>query len=183
MKSSQRENWNYLSCKVLNRPWLSISMCFWPLCCLFSFDIRNLTTPLVSSNSSHVDNIRSKRVFSLNCSAHYGEFVSQSFSHINWTLMWTPVKRIPIACAVQSTVLVAVYILHLLYSYNFNPIKNTHLRHVTVHYFSRIVQPEAVVDNIRSKRVFSLNCSAHYGEFVSQSFSHINWTGIKATSK
>ena len=23
----------------------------------------------------------------------------------------------------------------LLYSYNFNPIKNTHLRHVTVHYF------------------------------------------------
>jgi hypothetical protein len=24
------------------------------------------------------------------------------------------------------------------------PIKNTHLRHVTVHYFSRIVQPEAV---------------------------------------
>jgi hypothetical protein len=32
----------------------------------------------------------------------------------------------------------------LLYSYNFNPIKNTHLRHVTVHYFSRVVQPEAV---------------------------------------
>ena len=32
----------------------------------------------------------------------------------------------------------------LLYSYNFNPIKNTHLRHVTVHYFSRILQPEAV---------------------------------------
>ena len=32
----------------------------------------------------------------------------------------------------------------LLYSYSFNPIKNTHLRHVTVHYFSRIVQPEAV---------------------------------------
>jgi hypothetical protein len=34
--------------------------------------------------------------------------------------------------------------IQLLYSYNFNPIKNTHLRHVTVHYFSRIVQPEAV---------------------------------------
>jgi hypothetical protein len=32
----------------------------------------------------------------------------------------------------------------LLYSYNLNPIKNTHLRHVTVHYFSRIVQTEAV---------------------------------------
>ena len=32
----------------------------------------------------------------------------------------------------------------LLYSYNFNPIKNTHLRHVIVHYLSRIVQPEAV---------------------------------------
>jgi hypothetical protein len=27
---------------------------------------------------------------------------------------------------------------------SFNQIKNTHLRHVTVHYFSRIVQPEAV---------------------------------------
>jgi hypothetical protein len=25
---------------------------FWPLCCLFFFDIRNLITPLVSSNSS-----------------------------------------------------------------------------------------------------------------------------------
>jgi hypothetical protein len=35
-------------------------------------------------------------------------------------------------------------LLLLLYSYNFNPIKNTHLRHVTVHYFSCIVQPEAV---------------------------------------
>ena len=32
----------------------------------------------------------------------------------------------------------------LLYSYDFNPIKNTHLRHVTVYYVSRIVQPEAV---------------------------------------
>jgi hypothetical protein len=32
----------------------------------------------------------------------------------------------------------------LVYNYNFNPIKNTHLRHVIVHYFSRIVQPEAV---------------------------------------
>ena len=30
-----------------------------------------------------------------------------------------------------------------LYNYNFNPIKNMHLRHVIVHYFSRIVQPEA----------------------------------------
>jgi hypothetical protein len=34
----------------------------------------------------------------------------------------------------------------LLYGYNFNPIKNTQLRHMTVHYFSRIVQPEAVLD-------------------------------------
>jgi hypothetical protein len=25
---------------------------FWPLCCLFFFDIRILITPLVSSNSS-----------------------------------------------------------------------------------------------------------------------------------
>ena len=28
--------------------------------------------------------------------------------------------------------------------YNCNPIKKAHLRHVTVHYFSRILQPEAV---------------------------------------
>ena len=28
-----------------------------------------------------------------------------------------------------------------LFNYNFNPIKNTHLRHATVHEFSRIVQP------------------------------------------
>jgi hypothetical protein len=27
----------------------------WPLCCLFFFDIRILITPLVSSNSSHMD--------------------------------------------------------------------------------------------------------------------------------
>ena len=32
----------------------------------------------------------------------------------------------------------------LLYSYNFNPIKNTYLRHMIVLYFSRIVQPKAV---------------------------------------
>ena len=37
-----------------------------------------------------------------------------------------------------------VNMIFLLYSYNFNPIKNTHLRHVTVHYFPRIVQPETV---------------------------------------
>jgi len=34
----------------------------------------------------------------------------------------------------------AMYYIQLSYSCNFNPIKNTHLRHVTVHYFSRIVQ-------------------------------------------
>ena len=27
---------------------------FWPLCCLFSFDVLILITPLVSSNSSYV---------------------------------------------------------------------------------------------------------------------------------
>jgi hypothetical protein len=28
---------------------------FWPLCCLFFFDIRFLIAPLVSSNSSYID--------------------------------------------------------------------------------------------------------------------------------
>jgi hypothetical protein len=28
---------------------------FWPLCCLFFFDIRILITPLVSSNSSYTE--------------------------------------------------------------------------------------------------------------------------------
>ena len=40
--------------------------------------------------------------------------------------------------------MIKIQTITLLYSYNFNPIKNTHLRHVTVHYFFRIVQPEAV---------------------------------------
>ena len=30
------------------------SLSFWPLCCLFVFDIRLLITPLVSSNSSQI---------------------------------------------------------------------------------------------------------------------------------
>ena len=50
-------------------------------------------------------------------------------------------------CQIRSHVRILIIIIGyytLLYSYNLNPIKNTHLRHVTVHYFSRIVQPEAV---------------------------------------
>ena len=49
-------------------------------------------------------------------------------------------------CQIRSHVRILIIIGYytLLYSYNFIPIKNTHLRHVTVHYFSRIVQPEAV---------------------------------------
>jgi hypothetical protein len=48
-------------------------------------------------------------------------------------------------CHIRSHVIILIIIGYytLLYSYNFNPIKNTHLRHVTVNYFSRIVQPEA----------------------------------------
>ena len=50
------------------------------------------------------------------------------------------------SCQVRSHVRILIIIGYytLLYSYNFNPVKNTHLRHVTVHYFSRIVQPETV---------------------------------------
>jgi hypothetical protein len=49
-------------------------------------------------------------------------------------------------CQIRGHVRILIIIGYytLLYSYNFNPIKNTHLRHVTVHYFSRIQQPEAV---------------------------------------
>ena len=32
-----------------------LSFFFWPLCCLFFFDLRILITPLVSSNSSYFD--------------------------------------------------------------------------------------------------------------------------------
>jgi hypothetical protein len=42
----------------------------------------------------------------------------------------------------------------LLYSYYFNPIESTHLRHVTVHYFSRIAQPESVFFRIGHPRRF-----------------------------
>ena len=35
----------------------------------------------------------------------------------------------------KLTHLINIIYYHLLYSYYFNPIKNTHLRHVTVHYF------------------------------------------------
>jgi hypothetical protein len=31
-----------------------LSFFFWPLCCLFFFDLRILITPLVSSNSSYI---------------------------------------------------------------------------------------------------------------------------------
>jgi hypothetical protein len=37
---------NFITCTFLTRCY------FWPLCCLFFFDIRILITPLVSSNSS-----------------------------------------------------------------------------------------------------------------------------------
>ena len=52
------------------------------------------------------------------------------------------------------------YNLYLLYIYNFIAIENTHLRHVTVHYFSRIVQPEAYFFRIGrpDKSVFSSYC-------------------------
>ena len=49
---------------------LSIVVCpfvlfFWPLCCLFFFDIRILITPLVSSNSSKIMMLGSLSDFSI----------------------------------------------------------------------------------------------------------------------
>jgi hypothetical protein len=45
---------------------------FWPLCCLFFFDIRILITPLVSSNSSYVHtyNINQYRLEAAASSTH-----------------------------------------------------------------------------------------------------------------
>jgi hypothetical protein len=36
---------------------------FWPLCCLFFFDIRILITPLLSSNSSYIEYLQLNVVF------------------------------------------------------------------------------------------------------------------------
>ena len=49
----------------------------------------------------------------------------------------------------------------LLYSYNFNPIKNTHLRHVTVHYFSVLYNRKPYFFRIgrRDKSVFFSYCT------------------------
>ena len=57
----------------------------------------------------------------------------------------------------------------LLYSYNFNPIKNIHLRHVTAHYFSRIVQPEAVFFPYWTSNTFFLRI-VHYVREVTRWF-------------
>ena len=57
----------------------------------------------------------------------------------------------------------------LLYSYNFNPIKNIHLRHVTVHYFSRIVQPEAIFSPYWTSNTFFFR-SVHYVREVTRWF-------------
>ena len=59
--------------------------------------------------------------------------------------------------------------LYLLYSYNFNPIKNTHLRHVTVHYFTRIVQPEAVFSPYWTSNTFFFRI-VHYAREVTRRF-------------
>ena len=58
----------------------------------------------------------------------------------------------------------------LLYSYNFNPIKNTHLRHVTVHYFSRIVQPEAIFFPYWTSNTFFFLRIVHYVREVNRWF-------------
>ena len=57
----------------------------------------------------------------------------------------------------------------LLYSYKFNPIKSTHLRHVTVHYFSRIAQPESVFFRIGHPRRFFFRI-VHYVREVTRWF-------------
>jgi hypothetical protein len=69
-------------------------------------------------------------------------------------LYWTSRLRrlVQYGFSIQYRLVQYLYILYitlynnllLLYSYNLNPIKNIHLRHVTVHYVSRIVQPEAI---------------------------------------
>ena len=52
---------------------------FWPLCCLFFFDIRILIAPLVSSNSSCI-NFNNQVFFS--CLIVYGRFCYSFINHI-----------------------------------------------------------------------------------------------------
>ena len=45
-------------CRLL---FVLLSFFFWPLCCLFFLDIQILITPLVSSNSSNLNNIKTRK--------------------------------------------------------------------------------------------------------------------------
>ena len=56
-------------------------------------------------------------------------FIQVSIVILSWINVHCSSERRKIYCSIM-------YYFLLLYSYNFNPIKNTHLRHVTVHYFS-----------------------------------------------
>jgi hypothetical protein len=53
MKMCNKKQYIYFICTFMGMFYRSLFVLFfWPLCCLFFFDIRILITPLVSSNSS-----------------------------------------------------------------------------------------------------------------------------------
>ena len=68
----------------------------------------------------------------------------------------------------------------LLYSYNFHPIKNTHLRHVTVHYFSVLYNRKPYFFRIGrpDKSVFSSYCTLCKGS-NSLILSSVYWSLYK----
>ena len=52
-------------CMLCRSLFVLLTFFFWPLCCLFVFDIRNLITPLVSSNSSCITTYIQSHIFKL----------------------------------------------------------------------------------------------------------------------
>jgi hypothetical protein len=54
LKHVSMNNWNYTEyIPVVHPLFVLLYFFFWPLCCLFFFDVRILITPFVSSNSSY----------------------------------------------------------------------------------------------------------------------------------
>jgi hypothetical protein len=65
---------------------------FWPLCCLFFFDIRILITPLVSSNSSYYVHSKIRKPYNLNVfgskkTKGSKQAISAKVTYARWRLM------------------------------------------------------------------------------------------------
>jgi hypothetical protein len=70
---------------------------FWPLCCLSLFDLRNMITPLVSSNSSFTNlscNGILKRFLNLMSSMHMLRFLSFDFERTSTKHTYKTIERV-----------------------------------------------------------------------------------------